>query len=177
MFQPITVNGMFRKLLLYLGLGPDEAYEEFMDEGPVRRGPLSSGEFLEERAAVESDSVISRGGLSGEGSVRPITPEATGTVRTIQPAVASKPHAVAPKSFADAQEMADRFLADQPVIINLQGVEAELSRRIIDFSSGICYGLGGAMEKVASQVYLLTPHDVEVSADDRKRFEQNDLDL
>ena len=177
MFQPITVNGMFRKLLLYLGLGPDEAYEEFMDEGPVLRGPLSSGEFLEERAAVESDSVISRGGLSGEGSVRPITPEATGTVRTIQPAVASKPHAVAPKSFADAQEMADRFLADQPVIINLQGVEAELSRRIIDFSSGICYGLGGSMEKVASQVYLLTPHDVEVSADDRKRFEQNDLDL
>ncbi len=177
MFQPITVNGMFRKLLLYLGLGPDEAYEEFMDEGPVRRGPLSSGEFLEERAAVESDSAISRGGLSGEGSVRPITPEATGTVRTIQPAVASKPHAVAPKSFADAQEMADRFLADQPVIINLQGVEAELSRRIIDFSSGICYGLGGSMEKVASQVYLLTPHDVEVSADDRKRFEQNDLDL
>ena len=177
MFQPITVNGMFRKLLLYLGLGPDEAYEEFMDEGPVRRGPLSSGEFLEERAAVESDSVISRGGLSGEGSVRPITPETTGTVRTIQPAVASKPHAVAPKSFADAQEMADRFLADQPVIINLQGVEAELSRRIIDFSSGICYGLGGSMEKVDSQVYLLTPHDVEVSADDRKRFEQNDLDL
>ena len=91
--------------------------------------------------------------------------------------MASKPHAVAPKSFADAQEMADRFLADQPVIINLQGVEAELSRRIIDFSSGICYGLGGSMEKVASQVYLLTPHDVEVSADDRKRFEQNDLDL
>ena len=73
--------------------------------------------------------------------------------------------------------MADRFLADQPVIINLQGVDAELSRRIIDFASGVCYGLGGSMEKVATQVYLMTPHDVEVSDDDRKRFEQNDLDI
>ena len=80
-------------------------------------------------------------------------------------------------SFGDAQEMADRFLADQPVIINLQGVDAELSRRIIDFASGVCYGLGGSMEKVATQVYLMTPHDVEVSDDDRKRFEQNDLDI
>ena len=53
-----------------------------------------------------------------------------------------------PKSFSDAQEMADRFLADQPVIINLQEVAAELSRRIIDFASGVCYGLGGSMEKV-----------------------------
>ena len=177
MFQPITVNGMFRKLLLYLGLGPDEAYEEFMDDGPARPGPLSSGKFLEERAAVEGDHLQARSVVSSETSVRPIMPETTGTVRTIQPAVASKPAKVAPHSFGDAQEMADRFLADQPVIINLQGVDAELSRRIIDFASGVCYGLGGSMEKVATQVYLMTPHDVEVSDDDRKRFEQNDLDI
>ena len=177
MFEPITVNGMFRKLLLYLGLGPDEAYEEFMSDDPVRRDPLSSGAFLEERAATEGDSLQPRSAAPSESSVRPIMPETTGTVRTIQPAVASKPAKVAPKSFSDAQEMADRFLADQPVIINLQGVDAELSRRIIDFASGVCYGLGGSMEKVATQVYLMTPHDVEVSDDDRKRFEQNDLDI
>ncbi|MAT37292.1 MAG: hypothetical protein CL420_04585 [Acidimicrobiaceae bacterium] len=169
---------MFRKLLLYLGLGPDEAYEEFMNDDPVRRGGvLSSGDFLEERAATEGGSLQPRSVVSSESSVRPVMPETTGTVRTIQPAVASKPAKVAPKSFSDAQEMADRFLADQPVIINLQEVPAELSRRIIDFASGVCYGLGGSMEKVASQVYLMTPHDVEVSDDDRKRFEQNDLDI
>ncbi len=168
---------MFKKLMLYLGLGPDEAYEEYMDDSAARRGHLTSGEFLQERAAVENTPQQARTSSLGESSIRPLTPERTGTVRTIQPAVASKPHAVAPKSFQDAQEMADRFLADQPVIINLQGVDAELSRRIIDFASGICYGSGGSMEKVASQVYLLTPHDVEISADDRKRFEQDDLDL
>ena len=112
--------------------------------------------------------------------VPPLTPTSnnfgwfppTGTVRPIAPAVASKPHAVAPTSFNDAQEMADRFVADQPVIVNLQGVDADLSRRIIDFASGLCYGLGGEMEKVANQVYLMTPTDVEVSADERRRLEQ-----
>ena len=109
----------------------------------------------------------------GQASVRPLTPTPTGTVRPIAPAVASKPHAVAPTSFNDAQEMADRFVADQPVIVNLQGVDADLSRRIIDFASGLCYGLGGEMEKVANQVYLMTPTDVEVSADERRRLEQD----
>ena len=88
------------------------------------------------------------------------------------------PHSeIAPNSFDDVQVIADHVIAGRAVIINLQEVPAELSRRIVDFASGVCYGLGGSMEKVASQVYLMTPHDVEVSDDDRKRFEQNDLDI
>jgi cell division inhibitor SepF len=70
--------------------------------------------------------------------------------------------------------MADRFVSEQPVIVNLQGVESELSRRIIDFASGVCYGVGGEMEKVANQVYLLTPTNVEVSVADRRLLEDPD---
>ena len=66
--------------------------------------------------------------------------------------------------------MADRFIAKQPVIVNLQGVDAELSRRIIDFASGVCYGGEGQMEKVTHQVYLMTPVDVEVSVEDRRHL-------
>jgi len=166
---------MFKKLMLYLGLGPDEAYEEYMDNSTERR-PLSSGDFLEERANVEKAPLYSPQGSFGESSIRPLAPESSGTVRTIQPAVASKPHQVEVKSFDDAVEIGDRFLADQPVIIDFQGVDAELSRRLMDFASGVCYACGGSMKKVGTQVYLLTPHDVEVSADDLKRFEQDDLD-
>ena len=61
-----------------------------------------------------------------------------------------------------------RFKASQPVILNLQGVEKELSRRLLDFCSGICYALGGHMEKVGARVYLLTPSNVEVSAEERR---------
>ncbi len=76
--------------------------------------------------------------------------------------VSSRPHKVAPQSFDDAQLIADRYKNSQAVIVNLQGVDQNLSRRIIDFASGLCYGIGGQMERVANHVYLLTPADVEV---------------
>jgi len=95
-------------------------------------------------------------------------------VRTIA-RPASKPHVVAPRSFSDAQDVADRFKQKQPVIINLQGVDRDLSRRLVDFSSGLCYGLGGQMEKIAGDVFLLTPTDVEISAEERQRLSASGL--
>jgi len=65
-------------------------------------------------------------------------------------------------------------MAGTPVILNLQGVERDLSRRLVDFASGLCYGLRGQMERVTNQVYLLTPSDVEVSAEDRRRLHEHD---
>ena len=62
-----------------------------------------------------------------------------------------------PRRFDQAQEIADRFKEGLPVIMNLEGTEREVSRRLIDFASGLCYGLNGSMEKVASGVYLLKP--------------------
>jgi len=88
----------------------------------------------------------------------------------------AKPHVVVPTSFNEAQELADKFRGNQPVIMNLQGAERDLSRRLIDFASGLCYGLGGQMEKVANQVYLLTPSNVEVSAEERRRLEERGYD-
>ena len=79
---------------------------------------------------------------------------------------------VSPSSFAAAQEVADKFKANRPVIMNLQGVDRDLRRRLIDFASGLCYGLGGQMERLVNQVYLLTPGNVEVSADERRRLEE-----
>jgi len=162
---------MFKKLMLYLGLGPDEAYEEFMDNSVERRPLLSSGDFLEERGATENDQMHSHQSSLGQSSIRPLTPESSGTVRPLQPAATSKPHHVEAKVFDDAVEIGDRFLAAQPVIIDFQGVDAELSRRLMDFASGVCYASGGSMKKVGTQVYLMTPNDVEVSDEDLKGYE------
>lgn len=95
-------------------------------------------------------------------------------VRTI-PRPSAKPHVVAPRSFSDAQEVGDNFKAKQPVIINLQGVDRDLSRRLVDFTSGLCYGIGGQMEKIATDVFLLTPVDVEVSPEERQRLQERGL--
>jgi cell division inhibitor SepF len=79
-------------------------------------------------------------------------------------------HLVVPRSFNDAQQIADKFKDSIPVILNLQGADQELSKRLIDFTSGLTYALDGGMQRVADKVFLLTPRNVEVSAEERARL-------
>ncbi len=79
-------------------------------------------------------------------------------------------HLVLPRSFNDAQQIADRFKEGVPVILNLQGSDQELAKRLIDFGSGLTYALNGGMQRVADKVFLLTPRNVEVSAEERARM-------
>ncbi len=80
-----------------------------------------------------------------------------------------KVHLVLPRSFNDAQQIADRFKDSVPVILNLQNADNELSKRLIDFASGLTYALEGSMQRVADKVFLLTPRNVELSAEERAR--------
>jgi cell division inhibitor SepF len=187
---------MWRRAMLYLGLGPDEEYDDYdlPDEGRAaapQGGPASSRypasaptpELEPEPSGSSAVRTLSpqpirpQGSGSSSGAGTTATPEPMGrprtaVVRPLQPIASAKPHIVAPTSFNEAQDVADRFKSSTPVIVNLQGVDRDLSRRIIDFASGLCYGIGGQMERVANQVYLLTPTDVEVSAEDRRRLEE-----
>ena len=107
------------------------------------------------------------------GAPSPEPMEPRGVVRPLP--TTAKPFVVSPTGFNDVQQVADKFKRDQPVIVNLQGVDRDLSRRLIDFASGLCYGLTGDMEKVAENVFLLTPHGAEVSDDDRRRLREGGL--
>jgi cell division inhibitor SepF len=189
---------MWRRAMLYLGLGPDEDYDDY-EPAPLTREPVRRAPLVTPREHVMSDGGHSSGvrplgpspssdngyetGRSSYGAAAPAptnghTPRPVaerppmGRPRPMVRAVsaAAKPHVVAPASFTDAQEVADEFKRNVPVIVNLQGVERDLMRRIIDFSSGLCYGLGGQMERVANYVYLLTPSDVEVAPEERRRW-------
>lgn len=79
-------------------------------------------------------------------------------------------HLVIPKSFNDAQQVADKFKDAVPVILNLQGTETDLSKRLIDFASGLTYALDGGMQRIADKVFMLTPRNVEISAEERARL-------
>ena len=83
---------------------------------------------------------------------------------------ADRVHLVVPTSFNDAQQVADKFKDSIPVILNLQGSDADLSKRMIDFASGLTYALDGGMQRIADKVFLLTPRNVEVSAEERARL-------
>ena len=98
-----------------------------------------------------------------------------GSVQAVPAAFGSKPQLVAPRSFNDAQEVADRFRGGAPVILNLQETDAELGRRLIDFCSGLCYGLRGQMERVGDRVFLVIPADVQLSADDHRLMRDSGL--
>jgi cell division inhibitor SepF len=84
-------------------------------------------------------------------------------------------HVVEPNGFNDAQELGDRLKANQAVVLNLRGLDRELQRRLIDFSSGLAYAVGGNMRKVDDQVFLLTPTAVEVSEEDKERLQARGL--
>ncbi len=92
-------------------------------------------------------------------------------VRSIDSA-RSRPRTITPETFGDAKEIGDEFKRGTPVVVNLQDLDRDLVRRLVDFASGICYALDGSMEKLAPQVFLLTPDGLDVSDDDRRRIEQ-----
>jgi cell division inhibitor SepF len=146
--------GVWKKTLNYLGLVEED--EDFVDEMP------------------EAESAPVR--RMRPQSVREVPADSEGVVRTIssttRPAVVATGaiHKSEPKRFNEAREVADHFKEGTAVIMNLQSTEDAIARRLVDFASGLVYGLDGKIELVANRVYLLTPADVEVSAEERERL-------
>lgn len=163
--------------MLWLGLGPDESYEDY-DDQPIMRGPLASQEFEGARAGSGNEGNVYdlRARSGAPDPVPSATMESSGTVRPLRAAASAMPLSISPGGFDDAKDVADRFLSGQPVAVNLKGLEHETARRIIDFASGLCYGKGGQLERVTPQVYLLTPTDVEVPVEEKLRIRDENLD-
>ena len=151
---------MWRRAMVYLGLVDDPDDEDGVgpgsrapDPGPNIR-PLARDDTAPPAAAAARPSVVR-------------------TMPSASPA--ARVHVVEPRGFNDAQEVGDRLKANQPVILNLQGLDRDLQRRLIDFSSGLAYALGGSMSRVADQVFLLTPSNVEVSQEEKERLQARGL--
>ena len=167
------MSSFMNKALAYLGLKDiedDELYGDAFDTGATRVDrtvyPESNGE---DTASVSQSSTV-----RPIGATDPRRP-AAGVVRPLRSKTAAKVHVVAPSQFRDAQEIGDLVRQGNAVIVNLQTSERDLSRRMIDFCSGLTYALDGQMEKVADQVFLLAPSDVEVSAEERMRLQERGL--
>jgi cell division inhibitor SepF len=173
---------VFKRAMSYLGLGPEDAYDDYdLDEEPDPRAARGRSPYAAEPEPPIVRTVPSRAPVAREQPppvrfpspaepeqpmVRPMARQGS-AVRTVA-AANPRPHTVRPRRFDQSQEVGDRFKDGQPVIVNLQDLEREISRRIIDFCAGLCYALDGKMEKVANGVYLLTPANATVSAEDRR---------
>lgn len=152
--------GLWRKTMKYLGLVEDEEFEAIEHDE----------RDLEDRMP----SRVEESPLRRFGRSEPMPEAPDAIIRTIpktQPA-AGAIHRAEPKRFNEARDLAERFKDGVPVIMNLQGTEDAVARRLVDFASGLVFAQNGKIELVAQRVYLLTPADVEVSAEERERIKE-----
>jgi cell division inhibitor SepF len=148
-------------------VAPEPDVEERYRERPnVRRLRRRRDEFDDIFAEDDRQEGGQRGRASSATVLRSVgtrrgTGNGNGDVRV---------HLVVPKSFNDAQQIADKFKDSIPVILNLQSSDTDLSKRLIDFASGLTYALDGGMQRIADKVFMLTPRNVEISAEERARL-------
>ena len=163
------LGDLWNRTLVYFGIAEDEEWDE---DG------LETQEELEReyRSRSTRQNVRRLGPRRRDGDFDDIfAEEPPRSSRPVMRSVEPRPqpaevHLVVPKSFNDAQQIADKFKGTIPVILNLQSAETDLAKRLIDFSSGLTYALDGGMQRVADKVFMLTPRNVEVSAEERARL-------
>jgi cell division inhibitor SepF len=163
-------SDLWSRTLVYFGIAEDEEWDEDLEtseqqlEENYRRRDRQNVRRLPSTAEAE-------GWESEEAAAPPPRRDRSSSsrLRSVTAPAPAKVHLVAPRAFNDAKQIADRFKAQIPVIINLQSADTELSKRLIDFASGLTYALDGSMQRVADKVFLLTPRDVELSAEERAR--------
>ncbi|CAN5779678.1 MAG: cell division protein SepF [Gaiellaceae bacterium] len=163
-------SDLWNRTLVYFGIAEEEEWDESdyvtneqVEEGYRRRDRQNVRRLP---SAPERDDWASDEAAPARSRRRQ---ESTPRLRSVDAGSPAKVHLVVPRSFNDAQQIADRFKAQVPVILNLQSADHDLSKRLIDFASGLTYALDGSMQRVADKVFLVMPRDVELSAEERAR--------
>ncbi len=174
--------GLWHDIKVRLGLEDDwdEEYDEFDEDAPADEAPSDDGMYG--RSVYESPYGAQTTGVRrkerepdferGRDSRLRSVP-AGAEVAQVAPQV--KMHIAEPKSFTEAQGIADRFKQGTPVIMNMTMTSPDLAKRLIDFASGLTYGLDGGLQKVSDKVFMLTPANVDVSAGEVRRLRDKGL--
>lgn len=174
----MALRDSWHRTLVYFGLAEedDHGYDDYEDEyfedeesyeSPRRgRGREASVRRLPSSRRTRHDEIddifAADDPMPSVGRSRPLRPVDDDSDVQV--------HLVVPRNFNDAQQVADQFKRKVPVILNLQTTDHELSKRLIDFASGLTYALDGGMQRIAEKVFLLTPRNVEVSAEEKARL-------
>jgi cell division inhibitor SepF len=175
----MALRDTWHRALVYFGLAEDHDYgPEYEDEFEPETG---TEEVFEARREREREGSVRRLPTSRRprrdeiddifADDEPIAASRTRTLRPVENGGNDiQVHLVIPRNFNDAQQVADQFKRSVPVILNLQTADHELSKRMIDFCSGLTYALDGGMQRIAEKMFLLTPRNVEVSAEEKARL-------
>jgi cell division inhibitor SepF len=176
----MSFGDLWSKTLVYFGIAEED--EDFYDDDEAYTAEESLEQSYRERPNVRRLTPRRRAPAfddwtESEESERvapapppPRAPRGSRHIEAVPNPGSVRVHLVLPRSFNDAQQIADKFKHSIPVILNLQNADTELSKRLIDFASGLTYALDGGMQRVADKIFLLTPRNVEVSAEEKARL-------
>lgn len=168
---------MFRRAMDYLGLGADDVYDDsdqsVRSRRPVRsRQPIHDDDYDDvddvpeddvyvEPAPVRASRTRDDSGVSVRG---PVGQPPNKTVKPLG-MTSVEPVMLKPTSFGHCKEIGERFKSGQPVIMNMIATDPEEARRIIDFASGLTFGLNGSLERISRGVFRITPNGVRIPRD------------
>jgi cell division inhibitor SepF len=166
---------VWNRTLVYFGIAEED--EDWDEDGYVTNEELERSyserpnvrRLSSRRRRAEFEDWTEPEASSGARTavLRPTRPRA---VESAPSGASARVHLVVPQTFQDAKHIADKFKEGTPVILNLQGIDTDLSKRLIDFVSGLTYAMDGGMQRVADKVFLITPRNIEVSAEERARL-------
>lgn len=125
-------------------------------------------EYEEVEEEEEEEEVVTpptRNAEPAQGQ-QPVKPASSSPARVKIDGAALELKVVKPERYEDVPQIADHLLNRRTVVLNLEASNKEISRRIIDFLSGVAYALDGRLSNVAVNTYLITPSHVTVSGED-----------
>ena len=155
------MSSMFQKALLYLGLVDEENLEEEEPQTPaISTPPLQSSirTVTPTEAPFRGRRVEPPQEFGYGGSVRATTRDQL------------RADVLAAVTFDDAKALADRIRTRRPVVLNMRDTDPDMVRRLIDFASGLTYGLDGTMSKIAEGVILVLPHGTSLGRSETQRL-------
>ncbi len=166
--------GRLRNMALYLGLvdadEQDEYYDDEYDEGYEEPAPPRAHAPGPVRDHVRTEPVR-RTPLS------PVVRDEPRVTRvTASTAAVTDPYRITtlqPSTYNEARIIGEQFREGTPVIINLTDMDDADAKRLVDFAAGLIFGLRGSIERVTNKVFLLSPSNVEVSAEDKARIAES----
>jgi cell division inhibitor SepF len=160
--------GAWRKTMKYLGLVEEDEFDESGSSAIPEPEPVA----VRSRSG-EPASPVRRAPRAEPMTAPPPMEAPEAIIRTIpQSPSAGTIHRAEPHRFNEARELGERFKDGIAVIMNLQQTDDAIARRLVDFASGLVFARDGKIELVANRVYLLTPANVEVSAEERERLRE-----
>ena len=154
--------GVMDKFLNYMKLNDEDEFDDdYLDdeEDEIAPPPRKAAPIKKEKEEEPDDRISKR------GSVQPkVTPIRQNNVRRLQGS-GMEVCVIRPSSIDDEREITDTLLDGRTVVLNVEGLAVDIAQRIIDFTSGSCYAMGGNLQKISNYIFIITPANVEISGD------------